>query len=140
MALASSAGAFALSAEGESPKPATVKPDTQAQYILLLYERAERPAETAAEEKAVVAEYKAWAGELARQGKVVGGEKLADSGSMVQKAGVVRTNFGSKDAGQRLAGYFLLRAASHEEALEIAKTCPHVTRGGRVELRPIEHV
>jgi hypothetical protein len=41
------------------------------------------------------------------------------------------------DAGV-LTGLFIIRAASEAEALAIARTCPHLRYGGRVDVRPIE--
>ena len=35
-----------------------------------------------------------------------------------------------------LAGYFVIRAASLEEAERIAAECPHLTYGGAVSVRP----
>ncbi|HMQ59347.1 MAG TPA: YciI family protein [Flavilitoribacter sp.] len=38
-----------------------------------------------------------------------------------------------------ISGYFLFEAASLEEALDIAKTCPHLQYSGTLELRDIFH-
>jgi hypothetical protein len=37
-----------------------------------------------------------------------------------------------------VAGLFVVSATSDEEALRIARTCPHLSHGGEIELRPIE--
>jgi hypothetical protein len=37
-----------------------------------------------------------------------------------------------------LAGYFIIGAASLEEARSIARDCPHLKYGGSVEIRRIE--
>jgi hypothetical protein len=39
-----------------------------------------------------------------------------------------------------LGGFFILRAESYEAAAAIAADCPHVRRGGTVELRRIEEL
>jgi hypothetical protein len=36
-----------------------------------------------------------------------------------------------------IGGYFLIEAADESEAVEIAKACPGLTRGGVVEVRGI---
>ena len=40
------------------------------------------------------------------------------------------------DAGV-MSGFFVIKAASREEAIAIAKTCPHLRHGGRVAVRPV---
>ena len=37
-----------------------------------------------------------------------------------------------------VAGYFLLPSSDYDQALSIARTCPHLKHGGAVELRQIE--
>ena len=39
-----------------------------------------------------------------------------------------------------ISEYYVVSAASHDEAVEIAKTCPHVEGKGRVEVRAIENL
>lgn len=102
-------------------------------YLLLLHERPGSGNESAEESREVVAEYKAWARRLRSEGKLVGGEKLADSGALLSRSGAREFPAGE------IGGYFVIRATP-EEAREIARTCPHVARGGTVELRRIEDV
>ena len=40
--------------------------------------------------------------------------------------------------GDRLGGFFLIRASGFAEAQRIAADCPHLRHGGRVELRTIQ--
>jgi hypothetical protein len=116
----------------------TAPVDLRPSYVLLLYEdssfRYDRP------ESEFVAEYSAWAGELARRGALVSGEKLDSTSRLLSEAagGAVRVD--SADARSelgQLAGFFIIRAASQAEALEIAQSCPHLGHGGRIALRPI---
>ena len=39
-----------------------------------------------------------------------------------------------------VGGYFQIRAASYEEAVEIAEGCPHLEFGGSIEIREIDAV
>ncbi len=99
------------------------------QYTLLLYEG---PGFNAAgtSEPALVREYTAWAGELAGRGRLVGGEKLgAEAWSLGAGAGA---------AAAGPTGYFVIAARDPDEALAIARTCPHLRHGGTVSVRPIE--
>lgn len=115
------------------PAPTAPPPDPSPRYVLLLHERPGSAGESREETLRVVAEYKAWAGRLRSEGKLVGGEKLADSGALLSQSGAREFPAGA------IGGYFVIRATP-EEAREIARTCPHVARGGTVELRRIEDV
>jgi hypothetical protein len=124
------AGRFWNAPAGAAP------PDPRPRYLLLLHERPGSAAETPEQARRVVEEYKAWARRLRAQGKLVGGEKLSNGGTLVSSAGDRKIAVPPAEVG----GYFVIRAATREEALEIARSCPHVGRGGTVELRAIENV
>jgi len=62
-----------------------------------------------------------------------GGEKLKD------QVVVLGPPFPAAEQG-RLGGYFLVTAASLEQALEIARDCPHLRYGGRVVVRPVDPI
>jgi hypothetical protein len=89
-----------------------------------------------------VAEYKAWAQALGRQGLIVAGEKLKEEGLFVEKNGSETFIGAEKVLGSDVAprGYFVIRARDLDQALAIAKDCPHVKHGGRISLRPIDKV
>jgi hypothetical protein len=82
------------------------------------------------EEAAVVSEYRDWAVGLRQAGRFVSGERLADVSAITPPASVPGVD------GVR--GYFLISAANLEDALEMARTCPHARRGGHVVVRPID--
>jgi hypothetical protein len=113
-------------------KPA---PDLRPHFALLLYEDAGfRPSSHAA----LVAEYAAWATSLRAQGKLVMGEELDQGETLVLEGvgnaaplspGEARSEIGT------LGGFFILRVANREEALTLARQCPHLKHGGRVVLR-----
>lgn len=92
------------------------------------------------EELQRVKEYSGWARDLSRRGLLVGGEKLKDEVNVLNTAGdglkvsEQRTNL--SEGG--IAGYFLLPSGDYDQALSIARTCPHLKHGGAVELRQIE--
>ena len=105
-------------------------------WVLLLYERPGARSESLEESRRVVAEYKAWARRLAGEGKLVGGEKLMDAGSLLTSTGF---RIPPSDRS-RLGGFFVIAAKDAEEANAIARSCPHLARGGEVELRQIDPV
>ncbi len=111
-------------------------PDTRPAFALMLYEDAgyQTPA-AGAEHEARVAEYSAWARELAGAGRLVDGAELLDQGVLLHRDRARADGVPASDEG-RLAGYFVIRAASLEEAETIAADCPHLAYGGTVSLRP----
>ncbi len=98
------------------------------QYTLLLYEGPQFNA-AGTSEPALVQEYSAWAGELAGRGRLVAGEKLGAQAWMLGDAA-------PETAGP--TGFFVIAARDQNEALAIARTCPHLRHGGIVSVRPIE--
>jgi hypothetical protein len=111
-------------------------PDTRPAFALMLYEDARYQAPGGEGEHAArVAEYSAWARKLAGDGNLVDGAELLDGGVLMHRDRPRRDGVPSGEEG-RLAGYFVIRAASIEEAERIAADCPHLAYGGTVSLRP----
>jgi hypothetical protein len=65
----------------------------------------------------------------------VAGEKLGDSARELTAAATVER---AATDPESLAGFFIVSAASAAEADSIARSCPHVRHGGKVDVRPIE--
>ncbi len=122
--------AFALGVRYERSAPAPAPEGRR--FLLMLLEPADAPL-PAAEEAARGVEYRDWAGELARNGLLDAGEKLAWDGNVVSGTGIPVA-----PVAERVTGFFIVRAASLDEALGLARECPHVVHGGRVEVREIE--
>ena len=90
--------------------------------------------------QAIIEKYSAWAGKLASQGRLAGGNKLQDgSGRAVRRANgkVAVTDGPYTEAKEIVGGYFIVEADSYEQAVELASDCPHV-ENGVVEVREIE--
>lgn len=108
------------------------------QYLLLLYQ--EPGGSLSAEESENrVGEYSAWASAGRRAGTILMGAKLASARQRLPDLGERHPSPdepGNDD--DVVVGYFRLSADSMEEALKIARTCPHLRYGGRLELRPID--
>ena len=125
-----------------APGPVAGATAPKEKYILLLHGPARARPTTAAEaaadsatERALVAEYAAWAGQLAAQGSLVAGEKLADEPLTV--LGSTGTVDVPRFTADELGGFFIIQADS-AEAYRIARDCPHLKHGGTVQLRRIE--
>lgn len=116
------------------------------QYMLLMFMRGEDPADEPRTEvatddtayRAIIAEYRQWAMDRAAEGRLVGAEKLASATRVMTASAGNVTIESSPDSDRVLGGYFLITAASLEEATELAKSHPHLKYGGEVEVRPIE--
>jgi hypothetical protein len=109
--------------------------DLRPRFALLLYEDAGfRPGS----HTELVAEYAAWADSLRGQGKLVMAEEL-DQAEAVVLSGA--GNAAPASPGEErsaigiLGGFFIVRVATREEALTLARQCPHLRHGGRVVLR-----
>lgn len=107
-------------------------------YLLLLHEReGEVDQLTPVQSDSVVNEYRAWAGRLSVDDRLVNAEKLRDDkGRWLAPHGVVAAS--PINAGDVISGFFLIRAANYDEAIRIAKGSPHLKYGGHIEIREIE--
>jgi hypothetical protein len=100
-------------------------------YILLLHQDASfrwGPGRIA-----LMAEEDRWARGLQKKAELIEGEALIDDGHLVTPTRTVER----LAPGDHVSGFFLLSVTSDERALAIARSSPHLTRGGRVELRRI---
>jgi hypothetical protein len=104
----------------------------QPTHLLLLragnsYRSAPTPA--AAQER--VQEYRAWAQQESRAGRLSDGYKLTLDGEVV-------TPGDSAPSTGEVQGLFLVVAPDLDTAVDIAHGCPHVGYGGAIEVRPID--
>ncbi|MGH7540081.1 MAG: YciI family protein [Gemmatimonadota bacterium] len=106
-------------------------------------EWSEQAARSSPEEiQAIIARYQAWSERVAEQGKLLAGEKLKDGDGRVLagQRGSVRVTDGPHTASKEvIGGFWILRADSYEEAIEVAKDSPHLEFGS-LELREIEEL
>ncbi|MEO5890781.1 MAG: YciI family protein [Ferruginibacter sp.] len=78
-----------------------------------------------------------WLGGIAAQDKLVtAGNRLESGGNMVKPNNIV-TNGPYVEIKEAIGGYSMIRAASLDEATEIAKGCPIFAVNGTVEVRPV---
>lgn len=107
-------------------------------YLLMLRESdGSFPTDLAEEE--LISEYAAWAGKEAREGRLIAGEKLENSRRMLlHDRGELQVDpVAATELDEFVSGYFLIRAADYEQAVEIASQCPHLKYGGTIEVREI---
>ena len=86
----------------------------------------------------VAGEWMTWFKGLTEQGKVLGGKPLAPEGKVVSgKNGRVVADGPFAESKEAIGGYFLLQVDSLDEAVTIAKDCPGLPYGVKVEVRPV---
>ncbi|MEQ8775236.1 MAG: YciI family protein [Marinoscillum sp.] len=106
-------------------------------YLILLREDIQAMNSMTEEEAmAEIGMYQKWVDELTQNGNHVSSEPLTTEGYMVSEQQVVSDGpfIEAKDA---IGGYFIIKANDDQHAIEIAKSCPLVMKGGEVELRAI---
>lgn len=106
-------------------------------FALLLY----GAPDDAARENDRIAAYRAWAQGIAASGRRVTGERLEPGAAVLSSSGSVGmgpTTAAAADAGRSLQGFFIVSAASIDEASALARQSPHALAGGTIVVRPID--
>ena len=113
-----------------------------AQYLILLHEQPSDFSDVSPDEiQTIIAEYTAWRDGLIAKGKHVGSQKLKDEGGKnlrVRNGALEVVDGPYAEAKEVVGGYFVVEAASYDEAVELSQDCPHLKYGGRIELREID--
>jgi hypothetical protein len=105
-------------------------PGNMSRYVLLLHEDSSFNGGKTPIVK-LTAEYGKWARGL--KGELLAGERLGDDVNQITAAGT-RIAFAPEGF---IGGFFVFQAANDERARAIARSCPHLRHGGRIELRRI---
>ena len=109
-----------------------------AQFMLLI--RGDEEVERSPEEmQSVIQEYMAWARRLREENRLLGGDELESRGKVVKggSAGLQVSDGPYTETKEVIGGYFLVEADNESQAVEIAKACPGLKRGGVVEVRGV---
>lgn len=91
---------------------------------------------SAAERRRCLDRWNAWCDKLTAEGRLQHGNPLEPEGRIVSRAGG-RVDGPFAEAKEMIGGYFLLSAASLEEAAAIAEQSPNLPYGMTIEVRPI---
>jgi len=98
------------------------------------------PKGTPEQAQAMTKRWMDWIGGIAAQNKLADrGNRLAGGGKVLRPNNVV-TDGPYTEIKESIGGYSLIKAASMEEAMEIASGCPILTQGGNVEVREVENL
>lgn len=87
-----------------------------------------------------IKEYVQWSADVRGQGRDISGQKLTPPRYLLDSdhgAPVLRGTT-TEPGPNVLGGYFLVGADSFDDALAIARTCPLLKHGGRIEVREID--
>ena len=93
---------------------------------------------SAEEMQKVSDQWMAWFDRLRKEGKAVAGNPLEREGRLVSgKGGRVISDGPFAESKEAIGGYFLLKVDSMDAAVAIARDCPGLPYGARVEVRPV---
>src|SRR6185369_7158828 len=91
----------------------------------------------------IIAKYTAWREELVRQNRMRGGEKLTNDGGRrlrIQGDKISITDGLYSEAAEVVGVFFTIEAKDYDEAVAIARTCPHLTGTQWIEVRQVDVV
>jgi hypothetical protein len=83
-------------------------------------------------------QWMAWFKRLTEHGKAIAGNPLEPEGKMVSgKNGRVVADGPFAESKEAIGGYFLLKVNTLDEAVAIARECPGLPYGAKIEVRPV---
>ena len=89
------------------------------------------------EKQKVTDQWMHWFKRLTDEGKAVAGNPLEREGKIVSGKNRVVSDGPFAESKEAIGGYFLLDVDSMDEAVAIARECPGLPYGARVEVRPV---
>lgn len=111
------------------------------EYVLLLNQSEKKFDNLSPEEiQALLSKYMAWRQGLVQRGILRGGRKLAEGGRRLRtvKEQLLVTEGPFSESQEVLGGYFIIEVANYNEAVDVARTCPHLIDGQSIELRQLD--
>jgi hypothetical protein len=106
-------------------------------YMLLFRGTELRKSLSPEEMQKVSEDWMAWFKRLTQQGKAVAGNPLEREGTIVSGKERIVSDGPFAESKEAIGGYFLLDVATMDEAVAIARECPGLPYGIRVEVRPV---
>lgn len=106
----------------------------------LMIFRNEKPAgssmPSAEQMQAMMQDWQNWIGGIAAQGKFVSTNRLYSEGKSIFADGAVLDG-PYAEVKEMVGGYLIATAGTLDEAVEMAKSCPNLKYGGKVEVRSV---
>ncbi|MCW3086782.1 MAG: hypothetical protein JWQ78_168 [Sediminibacterium sp.] len=81
-------------------------------------------------------QWMSWVEDLQKKGIYTAGEALMPTGKTLRKGNVI-TDGPFAESKEIVGGFFIVKAASLDEAMTIARDCPDLSKGGSVEVRDV---
>jgi hypothetical protein len=107
-------------------------------FMLILHRSPEVPLDLSPEEiQQSIEGFRAWLAEIQSNGRYVVSDKLAEEGGRIvslQAGKPVVVDGPYSESKEVIGGYFTIRAADYDEAVEIVKHCPFLATG-RISIR-----
>lgn len=82
-------------------------------------------------------EWMAWLNKQRGENRLIASDRLNDAGKVLRGSTSV-IDRPLPEAKEVVAGFMIITADNLDHATEIARSCPGLTQGGSVEVRPIE--
>lgn len=109
------------------------------QYVLLL-PGGDFEGVSANDMQKISEDYLSWVDALKKTGRYKRAAHLLDTGRILHKEIDRIVDGPFTETKEAIGGYYQLEAKNYEEAVELAKTCPHLKYGGVIEIREVmEH-
>jgi hypothetical protein len=118
-------------------KNMTAQNQNQSGYMLLFRGTDLRNGLSPEELQKVTDNWMAWFKRLTEEGKAVAGNPLEREGKIVSGKDRVVSDGPFAESKEAVGGYFLLDVNTIDEAVAIARECPGLPYGIRVEVRPV---
>jgi hypothetical protein len=87
--------------------------------------------------QAAAGRFMAWFERLKAEGKAKAGQPLHNVGRVISKNGRTISDGPYAESKEAIGGYFILNVSDMDEAVEIARQCPGLDMGIKVEVRPL---
>lgn len=84
--------------------------------------------------------WKNWMEDLAKQGKLLGGEPLDRPGKVLSGKAKKVTDGPFAEGKEVVGGYLMVNAGGLDEAVELSKGCPIFQHDGSVEVRAVQEM
>jgi len=107
--------------------------------FMLIFHGGELPAYEQTPEimQASMSKWLAWVDKLAKDGKYVSGEPLLPGGKMISGSPNNVTDGPFTEGKEIIGGYFIINAASYDEAVALCSDYPDYERGGKIAVRQV---
>ncbi len=106
-------------------------------FMFIFTNNDKRPNPTPEEMQVSMQQWFGWINKLKADNIYVAGEALTPGGKRVTGAKKLVTDGPFAESKEIVGGFFIVKAASLEAAVEISKDCPDLPHGGSVEVREV---